>query len=107
MTPATSDVVDADLTAADVAWDLEPLVDGDGESGASHLFDEAERRANDLAKYRGRIAELDAGELAELMQELAVVSELAAREGNYAGLSFAVDTQDPANGALIARAEER
>src|SRR5262245_37288463 len=107
MTPATSDVVDADLAAADVAWDLEPLVDGDGEPGADRLFDEAERRARDLAKYRGRIAEIDAGELAALMHELAGISELAARAGNYAGLRFAVDTQDPANGALVARAEER
>ena len=41
------------------------------------------------------------------MQELATIGDLVGRAGSYAGLRFAVDTQDPANGALIARAEER
>ena len=41
------------------------------------------------------------------MEELAAIGDLAGRAGSYAGLRFAVDTQDPANGALIARAEER
>ena len=35
------------------------------------------------------------------------IGELAGRAGSYAGLRFAVDTTDPANGALMARAEER
>jgi oligoendopeptidase F len=100
-------ITEADRTAADVAWDLEPLVDGEGEAGVDRLLDDAEQRAGDLAKYRGRIAELDAAELAVLMQELATIGELVGRAGSYAGLRFAVDTQDPANGALIARTEER
>jgi len=102
-----ADRTEADRTASDVAWDLEPLVDGDGPEGAERLFDEAERRAGDLAKYRGRIATLDAAGLAGLMREVETVSELLGRAGSYAGLRFAVDTQDPANGALMARAEER
>ncbi len=34
---------DTDLTAADVAWDLEPLVDGKGEAGVDELLDDADR----------------------------------------------------------------
>ena len=62
--------------------------------------------ARELAKYRGRIGELDAGELAELMTQIATIGDLVGRADSYAGLRFAVDTQEPANGALIARAEE-
>jgi oligoendopeptidase F len=100
-------ITEADLNAADVAWDLEPLVDGRGEQGVDALLDDAEQRAQALSKYRGRIAELDAGELAELMREIAAIGERAGRAGSYAGLRFAVDTADPAIGALMARTEER
>jgi oligoendopeptidase F len=100
-------LAEADLTAADVAWDIEPLVDGNADAGVDALLDDAETRARELAKYRGRIAELDAAALAELMTEIAAIGDLVGRADSYAGLRFAVDTQDPANGALIARAEER
>lgn len=100
-------LTDADRTAADVAWDLEPLVDGRGAEGVDALFDDAEARAHALASYRGRIAALDAEALAELMHELAAINDLGGRAGSYAGLKFAVDTSDPATGALMARAEER
>ena len=96
-----------DLTAADIAWNLEPLVDGQGPEGVDALFDDAEARAHGLASYRGRIGELGADELAALMREVATIGELAGRAGSYAGLKFAVDTADPDTGALMARAEER
>ncbi|HXY92619.1 MAG TPA: M3 family oligoendopeptidase [Acidimicrobiia bacterium] len=98
---------EADRTAADVAWDIEPLVDGRAETGVDALLDEAETRARAIGAYRGRIGALDAAELATLMHELAAIGDLVGRADSYAGLRFAVDTQDPANGALIARAEER
>jgi oligoendopeptidase F len=100
-------VAETDLTAADVAWDIEPLVDGEGAAGVDALLDESETRARALGTYRGRIGELDAGELAALMEELAAIGDLVGRAGSYAGLRFSVDTQDPANGALVARTEER
>jgi oligoendopeptidase F len=107
MTTDTATVSDDDRTAAEVAWDIEPLVDGKGDGGVEELLDDAERRANALATYRGRVGELDAPGLAELMHELAEISELLGRAGSYAGLRFAVDTQEPARGALLARTEER
>jgi oligoendopeptidase F len=107
MTSTTADLPERDLTAADVAWDLEPLVDGRGAEGVDALLDDAEARAHALASYRGRIADLDVEALVELMTELAAIGELAGRAGSYAGLKFAVDTADPATGALMARTEER
>ena len=36
-------------TLEDVAWDLEPLVDGDGEAGADRLLKEAQDRSATFA----------------------------------------------------------
>jgi oligoendopeptidase F len=105
MTPAP--ITEADRTASDVAWNLEPLVEGRGPEGVDALFDDAEARAHALASYRGRIGDLDADGLAELMTELATISDLVGRAGSYAGLKFAENTADPGAGALMARSEER
>ena len=43
----------ADLTAADVAWDLEPLVDGRGAAGVDAALDAADALA---AEHRARAA---------------------------------------------------
>ena len=98
---------DADLTAADVAWDLDPLVDGRGEAGVDELLDEAERVASSVAACRGTVAQLDAAGLASVMRELASIAELVGRAGSYAHLRFAADTTDPARGALLQHVEER
>lgn len=91
-----------------VAWDLDPLVDGDGEAGADRLLEEADRRASTFAQqHAGRVADLDGPGLAAAVAELAEISELAGRAGNYAMLRFAVDTADPANGALLMRVQEK
>src|SRR5262249_60516579 len=94
---------DAALPAADVAWDVEPLVDGRGEIGVDALLDEADRMAVSVGERRGSVAGLDAGELAALMHELASLAGLVGRAGSYAQLRFAVDTTDPARGALLPR----
>ncbi len=91
-----------------VAWDLEPLVDGDGEAGVDRQLDEARERADAFAeRHAGRVAELDGPGLAAAMDELATIAELVGRAGSYASLRFSVDTADPANGALLARVQEQ
>jgi oligoendopeptidase F len=92
----------------DVAWDLDPLVEGEGEAGADRMLAEADERAAAFAeRFAGRVADIDGAELAEAMQELERISELVGRAGNYAHLRFSVDTADPANGALVARVNEK
>jgi oligoendopeptidase F len=98
---------DTDLTAADVAWDVEPLVDRRGPAGVDALLDEAARHAEAITAYRGRVAALDAEGLTEVMHELGALHELVARASSYAGLRFAVDTTDHERGALLQRVEER
>jgi oligoendopeptidase F len=92
----------------DVAWDLDPLVDGQGAEGADRQLAEADERAAAFSeRYAGRVGDLGGAELAEAMAELQLIAELVGRAGNYAHLRFSVDTADPANGALLARVTER
>ena len=91
----------------DVAWDLEPLVEGKGAAGVDELIDRAETLVPSMLEHRGRVAEIDAGTLVRLMQTMADLQELIGRAASYAGLRFAVDTSDPANGALMQRVQER
>jgi oligoendopeptidase F len=93
-----------DLTAADVAWDLEPLLQG---RSVDELLDRADELAEGVAGRRGRIATLDAAGLAALMGELADLQEALSRAGHYASLRFATDSLDAERGALVAKVQER
>jgi oligoendopeptidase F len=93
---------------ANIAWDLDPLVDGEGEQGCDRLIDEADSRAAAFAaQYAGQVAQLDGPGLVAAMEELATIYELVMRAGSYASLRFAVDQAEPANGALVAHVQER
>jgi oligoendopeptidase F len=101
----TVDSTDADLTAAEVAWDIDTILPD--ERTADDLFDEADALADELAALRGRVAELDAGELAAAMRTVARISELVTRAGSHPMLAFSTNTADPARGAAVAAAQER
>ena len=82
--------------ANDIALDLDPLVDGDGEAGVERLLDEAAERGERFAeRHEGKVAELSGEGLVEAMHELAAISELAGRAGSFAMLRFSTDTSDP------------
>jgi oligoendopeptidase F len=103
---AGTDTPDEQLESA--AWDLEQLVDGEGEQGARARLAEALERARAFAEsYSGRIQELDSSGLAQSMHELAEIQELASLGGYFAALSFSTDTADPQRGALLAHAQEQ
>jgi oligoendopeptidase F len=96
------------MDVQEVAWDLDPLVDGEGPEGADRLLAEADERAARFAEtYAGHVAEIDADGLTSAMAELEAIVDLIGRAGSYAMLRFAVDTADPANGALLARVQEK
>ncbi len=97
---------DPELQAA--AWDLEPLVAGEGKEGVERRMAEAVERAGAFAAaHAGRLDELDTEALAAAMTELAEIQELVGRAGYYAALRFATDTSDPANGALMQWVQEQ
>src|SRR3954465_2079927 len=96
------------IDVQEVAWDLDPLVDGDGPEGADRLLAEADERAARFAEaHPGRVGELDGPGPPAAMAELEAIVDLLGRAGSYAMLRFAVDTADPANGALLARVQEK
>jgi oligoendopeptidase F len=106
MSAVATEPTDPELERA--AWDLEPLVDGEGEAGVERRLEEALTRAKAFAeRCAGKLGELDGSGLAEAMGELAAIYELVGRAGTYAGLRFSTDTADPANGALLQRVQER
>jgi len=105
---AESAEIVVDPEVEEVAWDLEPLVDGEGEGGVDRRLDEAGERARAFAAaHAGRVAELDSEGLSAAMVELVAIQELVGRAGNYAALDFAVDTAEPRRGALLQRVQER
>jgi len=100
-------ISEQDLRASEVAWDLEPLVDGRGEPGVDALLDEAADLIERIVARRGAIAELDVDGFVALMRDVAAVHDRIGRAGSYAGLRFAVDTADAGRGALMQRVEAR
>lgn len=100
-------------------WDLRPLVDDSPEDlrpfdttaapGVSlhRLLDRAERLADDADLQRGRVGELDAVALAELMVLGGRVHDLLGRVGSFAQLDASTDSIDEAKGALVASITER
>jgi oligoendopeptidase F len=106
MAATAPESTDPELQAS--AWDLEPLVEGEGSDGVERrLTDGLERAQTFAGRYAGKLEELDAGGLREAMEELAEIYDLVGRAGTYAALRFSVDTADPANGALLQAAQER
>lgn len=94
--------------AADVAWDLEPLVHGEGEAGALRLLEEAAEQADAFAAtYAGKVANIDGPGLVAAVQALEQLSDRIGRAGNYAMLRFSTNTADPANGALLQKVQEQ
>ncbi len=105
---ATAPAEPTDPELQETAWDLEPLLDGEGEAGVERRLSDALTRAQRFAqRYAGALGELDGAGLREAMQELAVIGELVARAGYYAALRFSTDTADPARGALLQEVQEQ
>ena len=97
-----------DEELAQTAWDLDPLVEGEGAEGVERRLGEALERAQVFAaRYAGKLEELDSAGLRAAMEELAAIQDLAGRAGTYAALRFSADTADPQNGALLQLAQER
>jgi oligoendopeptidase F len=106
--PGPTDPDRPELREQGPAWDLEPLVEGEGPSGVERRLAEALQRAQEFSgRYAGKLGDLDSDALREAMLALATIHDLVGRAGTYAALRFSTDTADPANGALLQAAQER
>ncbi len=97
-----------DPEAEQAAWDLSPLLDGEGPEGVrKRLQDALEKSQSFAVEHAGKLGELDGPGLVAAMQELAEIHDLVGRAGAYAALRFSTDTAEPANGALLQLVQER
>ena len=91
--------------AEGVRWDLSDLYPSDDALSAD--LDTALAEAADLgARYRGRLADLDASALSTALAELADVHDRAGRAYTYAYLAWSTDTEAPEAGARLQRVRE-
>jgi oligoendopeptidase F len=105
---ATVPAEPTDPELQETAWDLEPLVEGEGQEGVGRRLSDALGRASSFAeRYAGKLGELSSMQLRDAMGELASIFELVARAGYYAALRFSTDTAEPANGALLQSVQEQ
>ena len=104
---AMTDTADRDLAAADVAWELEPLLSGVDADSPLDLLDRAVSIADELQTYRGAVGSLEADGLVDLMGRLAELSELLSRAGHFVSLRFSENTADPAIAASMQQITER
>lgn len=94
--------------AEEVTWDLSDLYAAVDDSAIDRDLDEADARAEELAQtYRGHVAELDGGEMRNLLEAYERIYELARKVSAYAYLNWSANTEEAANGALLQRATER
>jgi oligoendopeptidase F len=98
----------ADAELEQTAWDLDPLVAGEGAEGVERRLARALERAQEFAeRYAGEVAKLDSQALKAAMEELAEMHELVGRAATFAMLKFSTATADPPSGALLQLAQER
>jgi oligoendopeptidase F len=98
------DLRDPDCEAA--VWDLEPIVDNQGEDGARQLLRQARSRADAFAtEFAGSIAGLEVDALVRAVGELTETRELLWRASGYARMRGHADSSDPDAGALRGAAE--
>jgi oligoendopeptidase F len=94
--------------AAGVRFDLSDLYAGpDDPRLDADLADALEAARGFAAGRRGRVAVLEAAELAEAIDELEAIEEPVRRVQAFAGLLFASDTSRPRHGALLQSVQER
>jgi oligoendopeptidase F len=89
-------------------WDLSDLYAGGDDPAIARDLDAADTAAEELdARYRGRVAHLDAAALGSCLGAYEAVRELAGKIGSFAYLNWAANTADAPRGALLQRATER
>jgi oligoendopeptidase F len=94
--------------AAGVRWDLSDLYAGPDDPRIDADLDAGLAAAREFAaRWRGRVAEIGAAELASAVDALEALQERIARAGAYVQLLFAADTATPRHGALLQHVQER
>ena len=93
--------------AEDVLWDLSIFYSGVDDPAIQTDLDKVGVMADEFAaKYRGRVASLDAEEMVDAMLAQEAIQDAAGRIGSFAFLNYATDTTDQRRGALVQKITE-
>lgn len=93
--------------AEEIVWDLSDLIPNADDENISKLLNEILAKAEIFAgKYRGRVASLNAAELAQAMREQEEIGNAFDRVATYAGLQWTTETTNPNYGALMQKITE-
>ena len=101
-------VVEQKTGAEDVIWDLSVFYKALDDPAIDQDMERVVGMANEFAaKYRGRVAQLDAEEMVDAMVEMEAISDLGGRIASFASLNFSTDTTNPQVGRLLQRVREQ
>jgi oligoendopeptidase F len=93
--------------AEEVHWDLSDLYRGDAKDAIEADLSQAQELASKFEiSYRGKVAELDAGAMADALRRVEEIQEILGRAAAYAFLDFSIDVADPVRGALMQKVQE-
>jgi oligoendopeptidase F len=93
--------------AEEVDWDLSDLYASPDDPKLQGELDEAKTATEAFRdRYRGKVAELSARELAEAVIERERIESMVDRAMTFAQLRFSTNMADPARGALVQRIQE-
>jgi oligoendopeptidase F len=94
--------------AEEVAWDLSDLFEGIDDPRIDEEIARAEADAAAFReRYHGKVAQLDAADLAAAVAEHERIESAVVRPLTFAHLVFATNMAEPARGALVARLGEK
>src|SRR3954470_96428 len=93
--------------AEDVLWDLSVFYPSTDSPAIQADLDKVQAMADEFAaKYRGKVATLDAEEMVDALIEQEAIADASGRIGSFAFLNYATDTADPKLGALVQKITE-
>jgi len=90
-----------------VIWDLSDLYTASDDPALARDMEQALSESNQFAaKYRGRVGNLSAGELAEALATLEAIEDRVGRVQSFAQLQWSTNTGEASFGALLQRVRE-
>ncbi|MBI1256659.1 MAG: M3 family oligoendopeptidase [Chloroflexi bacterium] len=93
--------------AEDILWDLSIFYPSTDAPAIQADLDKVQAMADEFAaKYRGKVATLDAEEMVDALIEQEAIADASGRIGSFAFLNYATDTADPKLGALVQKITE-
>lgn len=95
-------------SAAGVAWDLSALFSGINDPALESAWTSINSQADAFAeKYRGKVADLNAADLAEAIRESERLSTAVYKPMSYAHLLYSADASKPEHGAFVQAQSEQ